>query len=99
MSSEAPCRREWLAFLAIVAATLAALALRLPGTLEEARALATTIELEGVDAAVCGTTLPGGGELAAAVTALEALQGRDAGLACTPPRRVFTPAYLRFAAS
>lgn len=92
MSSETPCRREWLAFAAIVAATLSLLALRLPGTLAEARELTAAIERDGA-AATCGGTLPGGGELAAVLTALEAFQGRDAGLGCEAPR------YLRFAAS
>lgn len=82
MSSEAPCRREWLAFAAIVAAVLALLALRVPGTLAEARALTATIERDGAAAATCGRTLPGSGELAATLTALEAFQGRDAGLHC-----------------
>ena len=84
MSSDAPCRREWLAFAAIVAATLSLLALRLPGTLDEARALTATIERDGAAAATCGRTLPGSGELAAMLTALEAFQGRDAGLGCQP---------------
>lgn len=96
MSSDSPCRREWLAFAAIVCATLALLALRVPGTLREARALAATIERDGAAAASCGRTLPGSGELAATLTALEAFQGRDAGLGCTPAAAA---PYLRFAAS
>lgn len=97
MSSETPCRREWLAFLAILAATLATLALRLPAALDEARALAAEIEFEGAATAACGHTLPGGGELAAVLAAMEAMQGRDAPLAC-PARRHSSPRYLRFAA-
>lgn len=96
MSSEAPCRREWLAFVTVVTATLGVLALRVPDTLREAHELAAAIELDGTAAATCSRTLPGSGELAAALTALEALQGRNAGLGCAPPRD--TP-YLRFAAS
>lgn len=84
MSSDAPCRREWLAFAAIVAAALSVLTLRLPGTLAEARELSAAIERDGAAAATCGRTLPGSGELAAALTALEAFQGRDAGLGCGP---------------
>lgn len=84
MSSDTPCRREWLAFAAVVAATLSLLALRLPGTLAEARALSAAIERDGAAAATCGHTLPGSGELAATLTALEAFQGRDAGLGCQP---------------
>ncbi len=93
MSSEAPCRREWLAFFAMVGATLAVLALRTPGALREASELAASIERDGPAAATCNHALPGSGELAAALTAIEALQGRDAGLGCEPP------SYLRFAAS
>lgn len=95
MSSEAPCRREWLTFFTLVGAALAVLALRAPGTIREAHELTAAIERDGPAAATCGRALPGSGELAAALTALEALQGRDAGLGCAARR---SP-YLRFAAS